>query len=65
MLIGNLLLGITLAVAVLWWFLRRFRATLLVAVSIPISLLFAFIVLDISGHTVNVISLAGMAFSVG
>ena len=65
MLIGNLLLGITLAVAVLWWFLRRFRATLLVAVSIPISLLFAFIVLDISGHTINVISLAGMAFSVG
>jgi multidrug efflux pump subunit AcrB len=65
MLIGNLLLGITLAVAVLWWFLRRFRATLLVAVSIPISLLFAFIVLDISAHTINVISLAGMAFSVG
>ncbi|MCK5479660.1 MAG: efflux RND transporter permease subunit, partial [Gammaproteobacteria bacterium] len=65
MLGGNLLLGIALAVAVLWWFLRRFRATLLVAVSIPISLLFAFIVLDITAHTINVISLAGLAFSVG
>ncbi|MEN8205386.1 MAG: efflux RND transporter permease subunit [Pseudomonadota bacterium] len=65
MLFGNLLLGIVLAVGVLWWFLRRLRATLLVAVSIPVSLLFAFSVLDLSGHTVNVISLAGLAFSVG
>ncbi|HDY82546.1 MAG TPA: efflux RND transporter permease subunit, partial [Halieaceae bacterium] len=60
-----LLLGMVLAVGVLWWFLRRIRATLLVAVSIPVSLLFAFSVLDLSGHTVNVISLAGLAFSVG
>ena len=65
MLFGNLLLGIVLAVGVLWWFLRRFRATLLVAVSIPVSLLFSLSVLDLSGHTVNVISLAGLAFSVG
>ena len=65
MLFGNLLLGIALAIGVLWWFLRRLRATLLVAVSIPVSLLFAFSVLDLSGHTVNVISLAGLAFSVG
>ena len=65
MLFGNLLLGIALAIGVLWWFLRRLRATLLVAVSIPVSLLFAFSVLDVSGHTVNIISLAGMAFSVG
>ena len=65
MLFGNLLLGMVLAVGVLWWFLRRIRATLLVALSIPVSLLFAFSVLDLSGHTVNVISLAGLAFSVG
>ena len=65
MLFGNLLLGIVLAIAVLWWFLRRLRATLLVAVSIPVSLLFAFSILDLTGHTVNVISLAGLAFSVG
>jgi len=65
MLFGNLLLGIVLAICVLWWFLRRFRATLLVAFAIPVSLFFAFSVLDMAGHTVNVISLAGMAFSVG
>ena len=65
MLFGNLLLGIVLAVCVLWWFLRRFRATLLVAFAIPVSLFFAFSVLDTGSHTINVISLAGMAFSVG
>ncbi len=65
MLSNNLMLGILLAVGVLWWFLRRFRATLMVAMAIPVSLLAAFVVLDASGHTLNVISLAGMAFAVG
>jgi multidrug efflux pump subunit AcrB len=32
---NNLLLGISLAVIVLWWFLRKFRATLIVALAIP------------------------------
>ena len=62
---GNIALGIFLAVGVLWWFLRRIRATLIVAIAIPISLLATFIVLNISGRTLNVISLAGLAFAVG
>jgi multidrug efflux pump subunit AcrB len=62
---GNLLLGIFLAVGVLWWFLRRHRATLIVAAAIPISLLATFIVLRLTGRTLNVISLAGLAFAVG
>jgi multidrug efflux pump subunit AcrB len=65
MLSNNLALGIVLAIAVLWWFLRKFRATLMVAISIPVSLIVAFLVLDLSAHTLNVISLAGMAFAVG
>ncbi|MFQ5993693.1 MAG: efflux RND transporter permease subunit [Acidiferrobacterales bacterium] len=65
MLRNNLALGIVLAVAVLWWFLRRFRATLMVALAIPLCLAVAFIVLDSTGHTFNVISLAGLAFAVG
>lgn len=65
MLRNNLALGILLAVGVLWWFLRRLRATLLVAVSIPLCLLATFIVLDASANTLNVISLAGLAFAVG
>ncbi|WP_086929842.1 efflux RND transporter permease subunit [Agarilytica rhodophyticola] len=62
---GNLFAGVFLAVGVLWWFLRRFRATLIVAMAIPISLLGTFIVLSFVGRTLNVISLAGLAFAVG
>jgi len=65
MLRNNLLLGVTLAIGVLWWFLRRFRATLVVAVAIPVSLFFTFVVLFAAGRTLNIISLAGLAFSVG
>lgn len=65
MLSNNLALGILLAITVLWWFLRRFRATLMIALAIPISLLSAFFILDISARTLNVISLAGLAFAVG
>ncbi len=61
----NLVMGICLAVGVLWWFLRRFRATLIVALAIPISLLATFIVLQLTGRTINVISLAGLAFATG
>jgi len=62
---GNLVMGICLAVAVLWWFLRRMRATLIVALAIPVSLLAAFVVLRMTGRTINVISLAGLAFAAG
>jgi multidrug efflux pump subunit AcrB len=65
MLRTNLGIGIILAVSILWWFLRRLRATLIVAATIPLCLLSAFIVLDASGRTLNVISLAGLAFAVG
>lgn len=61
----NLALGILLAVAVLWWFLRKFRATLMVAVAIPMALTTTFIVFDMTGRTMNIISLAGLAFAVG
>ena len=62
---NNLGLGVMLAIVVLWLFLRRFRATLLVAVAIPISLFAAFLGLEFAGRTVNIISLAGLAFAVG
>ncbi|MBT8135822.1 MAG: efflux RND transporter permease subunit [Gammaproteobacteria bacterium] len=62
---SNLGIGILLAIGVLWWFLRQGRATLLVATAIPISLLSTFVVLYLTGRTLNVISLAGLAFAVG
>jgi multidrug efflux pump subunit AcrB len=61
----NLLVGMSLAVLVLWWFFRRLRATLMVALAIPLCLCFAFLVLDGVGRTLNVISLAGLAFATG
>lgn len=65
MLRNNLLLGVLLATAVLWWFLRRWRATLIVALAIPISLFVTFVALNATGRTLNIISLAGLAFAVG
>ena len=62
---NNLLLGVLLSVGVLWWFLRDTRGTLLIATSIPVSLLATFIVLQLTGRSLNVISLAGLAFAVG
>jgi multidrug efflux pump subunit AcrB len=65
MLRNNLLLGITLAVVILWWFMRKLRATFIVALAIPVSLFFAFTALQLSGRTLNIISLAGLAFAMG
>jgi multidrug efflux pump subunit AcrB len=62
---NNLLLGVSLAIAVLWWFLRKFRATVIVALAIPLCLMMAFMVLDFAGRTLNIISLAGLAFATG
>lgn len=62
---SNLFIGILLAIGILWWFMRQMRATLIVAMAIPISLLSTFIVLMLTGRSLNVISLAGLAFAVG
>jgi len=62
---GNLFAGIALSLSVLWFFIRRMRATLIIATAIPVSLLSTFIVLEVTGRSLNVISLAGLAFAVG
>ncbi len=62
---NNLLLGMTLAVVVLWWFLRRLRATVVVALSIPLCLFAAFMAMNAFGRTLNIISMAGLAFATG
>ncbi|MEM1180054.1 MAG: efflux RND transporter permease subunit [Acidobacteriota bacterium] len=62
---SNLALGILFSIGVLWWFLRRARATLLVAMAIPLSLCGTFAVLKLADRSLNVISLAGLAFAVG
>lgn len=61
----NLLLGAVLAVLVLLLFLRDFRPTFVVAVSIPVSLLFAIALMYFTGVTLNIFSLSGLALGVG
>ncbi len=65
LLTGNMGVGILLAVGCLWLFVRRIRATLLIASAIPVCLLATFVVLNVFGRTINVISLAGLAFATG
>jgi len=62
---NNLLLGMFLAIAILWFFLKRAIPALIVAIAIPISLLASFIAMDILGRSLNIISLAGLAFATG
>lgn len=61
----NLALGALLAGATLWWFFRSLPMTALGMLGIPLCALAAFIGLLLSGRTLNVISLAGVAFAIG
>jgi cobalt-zinc-cadmium resistance protein CzcA len=60
----NLLRGMVLVVIVLIFFLYDFRAGLIVAVTIPLSLLFAFICLDIQGASANLLSIGAIDFGI-
>src|SRR5262245_168230 len=61
----NLVVGTLLALGVVWWFMREWRVTALIAAAIPLCLFGTFIILDMFGRSLNVISLAGLAFAVG
>jgi HAE1 family hydrophobic/amphiphilic exporter-1 len=61
----NILIGGMLALVVLLVFLRSIRSTLVVATSIPISIIGTFIFMNAMGRNLNVVSLAGIAFAVG
>lgn len=63
--IKNLLVGALLAILVLRLFLRSWPATLIGAVGIPVCVLAAFLGLLLTGRTINVISMAGVAFAIG
>ena len=62
---GSLYVGSALAILCLLLFLRSWTSTLVIATAIPISLIGAFLFLDAAGRTLNVVSLAGMAFASG
>ena len=60
----NLLLGAALVIAILIVFLRNWRTALIVASVIPLSLLFAFILMDARGVSANLISLGAIDFGI-
>ncbi len=57
--------GLILVVIVLILFLGNFRSSLIVAISLPLSVMFAFIVLYITGQAINSITLGGLALVLG
>ncbi|HUU46998.1 MAG TPA: efflux RND transporter permease subunit [Acidobacteriota bacterium] len=63
--LNNIYLGGALAIMVLFFFLRSPSSVMVIAVSIPISVITTFLAMYLFGRTINVISLAGMAFAVG
>ena len=63
--VNNVLVGALLAILILIFFLKDIRPTMVVAVSIPISMITAIVCMYFSGVTLNVISLSGLALGVG
>ena len=63
--IQNIYLGGSLAILILLLFLRSLPTTLIAALAIPVSVIGAFVAMAFLGRSLNVISLAGIAFAVG
>lgn len=62
---SNAIMGAILAVIVLLIFLRNLRSSLVIAISIPISIIATFVLMYFSGMTMNLISMGGLALGVG
>ena len=63
--VSSLLWGAAFSVVVLFLFLRDWRPTLITLISIPTSVVFAVVLMYFTGVTINMISLSGLAVSVG
>jgi hydrophobic/amphiphilic exporter-1 (mainly G- bacteria), HAE1 family len=59
------LMAITLVVLILLFFLRSARSSLIIAISIPVSIISTFSIMDFADVTLNVISLSGLTLAVG
>ncbi|MFD2637650.1 efflux RND transporter permease subunit [Piscibacillus salipiscarius] len=63
--VQNLLLGAVFAVLVLLLFLKSFRATLVISLSIPIAVITTFTLMYFTGETVNILTMGGLALGIG
>jgi len=57
--------GALLAILVVWWFLRDWRATIIAAVALPLSMIPTFAFMQYFGFSLNVLTLLAMALVVG
>jgi multidrug efflux pump subunit AcrB len=57
--------GAILAILVVWWFLRNWRATLVAAAALPLSVIPTFLGLSYFGYTLNTVTLLSLALVVG
>jgi len=62
---NNAIFGAVLAVIILYLFLHNVRSTMVIALSIPLSIIATFILMYFSGVTLNIISLGGLAMGIG
>ena len=60
-----IMIGGVLSVLILFLFLKSIRATLIAALSIPLSLIISFVFLNLTGDTLNLMSLGGLAVAIG
>lgn len=63
--LSNIVVGIILTAAIILFFLHDIRSTLIVALSMPLSIIPTFIVMDAMGISLNMLSLMGLSVSVG
>lgn len=64
-LVSSLMQGVILAVIVLFLFLRSVRSTIIIAISIPVSLIATFMLMGFSDMTFNMMTLGGMSLGAG
>ncbi|MBP5529288.1 MAG: efflux RND transporter permease subunit [Lachnospiraceae bacterium] len=61
----NMLIGAALAIIILIIFLKDFKSTFIIACSIPLSVIFAIVLMYFSHITLNIVSLSGLALGIG
>ena len=64
-LVETVLYALLFVIIVVFFFLGRWRATLIITITIPISLIASFIYLAITGNTLNIVSLSALSISIG
>ncbi len=61
----SLLQGLLLAVLILWIFLRSFKSTLIIGISIPLSMIITLFAMSLFGITLNMMTLTGLILGLG